>query len=146
MAVKKEITYYVNDDGCHICNSHKPSIYGYCYIHYDYKRTRVHRYIYELNFGKIPEGLIVRHKCDNKMCINPKHLELGTNYDNTQDMILRGGIANGERQGNSKLTEKQVRDIKFDKETKLKILAEKYDTSVQNISMIRNNKNWKHII
>lgn len=54
------------------------------------KVCRVHRMMYELNHGPLPEGIIIRHKCDNPACVNPKHHEPGTPMDNFEDMLKRG--------------------------------------------------------
>lgn len=55
------------------------------------KMIYAHRFSWELHNGsKVPSGLVVRHKCDNKMCVNPDHLEIGTQKDNIADMINRG--------------------------------------------------------
>jgi hypothetical protein len=55
------------------------------------RRTVVsHRYSYEFYVGPIPAGLIVRHKCDTPRCVNPMHLELGTQADNIADRVRRG--------------------------------------------------------
>ena len=52
---------------------------------------RMHRVAWEAhNAEPIPEGMIVRHTCDNPACINPEHLVLGTHKQNTADMIERG--------------------------------------------------------
>jgi hypothetical protein len=51
---------------------------------------RAHRLAYELLRGPIPDELLLRHKCDNSPCVNPDHLEPGTEKDNSQDMIRRG--------------------------------------------------------
>ncbi len=49
-----------------------------------------HRYAYRLEYGEIPDGLSVLHKCDNRKCCNPKHLFLGTQKDNLEDMRRKG--------------------------------------------------------
>lgn len=61
------------------------------------KRILVNRYSYEIHFGPIPDGQMVRHKCDNGHlnCVNPGHLELGTQAQNVQDHHRRGGVKRG---------------------------------------------------
>ena len=51
---------------------------------------RAHRWVWEQRFGKIPPGKVVRHKCDNRICVRISHLELGTVADNNRDTVLRG--------------------------------------------------------
>lgn len=55
----------------------------------DGKKWDAHVLAYVLVNGPIPEGQVVRHKCDNLLCCNPTHLELGTRSDNEQDKYLR---------------------------------------------------------
>jgi len=63
---------------------------GYGSFMINYKNMRAHRVAYESFYGSIPKKLLVLHKCDNPSCCNPNHLWLGTNKDNTQDMINKG--------------------------------------------------------
>ena len=63
-----------------------------------------HRAAYVLCVGPIPDGLMACHKCDNRGCVNPNHLFLGTAKDNTHDMLAKGREAHGESHGIAKLT------------------------------------------
>jgi hypothetical protein len=73
-----------------------------------------HRVAYDLCVGDIPDGMKVLHTCDNPPCINPEHLRLGTALDNSSDMVSRGRTngPRGSRQGQSKLTESNVVQIR----------------------------------
>ena len=77
------------DDDCWIWtgtqNGRPKKRYGV--IRDNYKQKKAHRVSYELYKGQIPEGLVVRHLCDNKLCVNPKHLKLGTVSENNRDKI-----------------------------------------------------------
>ena len=65
-----------------------------------------HRYVWQEANGDVPEGLVVRHKCDNKKCWNIHHLELGTQAQNVQD-----GYDRGIHKPNRKLDDTQFKDI-----------------------------------
>ena len=62
---------------------------GYGRVKVDGKAKRVHRVMWELRHGPIPDGMVVMHKCDNPKCCNPEHLELGTQRENVADMIQK---------------------------------------------------------
>lgn len=51
--------------------------------------TKGHRYVYEQTKGKIPDGFVIRHTCDNILCLNPDHLLVGTVADNMSDRQSR---------------------------------------------------------
>ena len=63
---------------------------GYGQLHFRGRCVKAHRVSYELHVGPIPTGLGVRHTCDNPFCVNPAHLLLGTQKQNTADMYDRG--------------------------------------------------------
>lgn len=107
-------------------------------------KFRVHRLEWIKQRGPIPEGLVVRHKCDNPKCYNIEHLELGTTQDNTRDRVLRNRSARGVRNGNSKLTPDVVLAIRASSKTH-KLIAEEFCVSKSVVTQIRARKTWRHI-
>ena len=139
---------------------------GYGRIFYDGKDHKAHRVSYELNIGHIPKGMIICHKCDNPSCVNPDHLFLGTNQDNSIDMVQKGRnniesrsgdnhwmkkhpdkIAKGSSLNKSCLTEDNVIKLRkeFSSGATQVALAKKYGTTNKNIFHIVHRKTWKHI-
>ena len=143
---RKPIEWVENKNGCYECVSHHKNNDGYAKIRMKGKMIFLHRYIYEECFGFIPEGMIVRHKCDNPACINPEHLELGTHKENMKDKKdrKRGRTSDkkGENNTQAKLTRKQVEEIRKDERIH-RVIAEEYNVSRQLISKIKKRKLWR---
>jgi hypothetical protein len=111
------------------------------------RQVKAHRVSWELHFGPIPKGLCVCHKCDNRACVNPGHLFLGTNADNSKDMVNKKRQAKGSSNGYSKLTEQQVLKIraKLAMGITQMVLAKEFNVSQNAISTIKLRKTWKHL-
>jgi hypothetical protein len=144
---KRPINFEIDENECFNCTSHH-KVGGYPKISWDNKKMYLSRFIYTEMFGDIPEGLVIRHKCDNPACINPEHLELGTVADNNHDRVIRGRGLKGEQIHRSILTENKVREIKkmLNLGIPQKDIAEKFNIKDYVVSQIKNKRTWKHVI
>lgn len=111
--------------------------------------VRAHRYSYERHKGPIPSGLFVCHSCDNRQCVNPDHLWLGTHADNLADMKAKGrgsrlATVHSETHHLAKLTNEQARAIRLDSRPTVKI-AKEYSVSAGTVLSIKNGRTWKHV-
>ena len=97
-------------DGCWLWL--RTLVNGYGQLWWNGKMRRAHRRMYSLTKGEIPEGVHVLHSCDNRSCVNPDHLWLGTNADNMHDKYLKNRQNKGETHGMHVLTEDNVRGIR----------------------------------
>lgn len=86
--------------------------YGYGAFSYNNQNRPAHRISWFLYRGEIPKGMMVCHRCDQPLCVNPEHLFLGTQRDNMADKVRKGRQARGESHGMSKLTDWEVMQIK----------------------------------
>lgn len=135
-----------SDFQCWIWTGRKgPRGYGRCV--YNGQSTGAHRIAFQLVVGDIPDGLLIRHSCDNPSCCNPRHLLPGTAKQNAGDAVERGRVASGARNGKSKLTPQQVIEIKTNPHgLKLGKLAEKFGVSKATVSLVRSGQRWKKLV
>ena len=112
------------------------------------KTVRAHRLSFAVYVSAIPEGIYVCHKCDNRKCINPNHLFLGTHQDNIDDRQAKGRnvppvIRQGEEHQSAKLKWADVKIIRSSPDKKDGELASMFGVSRETISGIRNYRWWK---
>jgi len=132
----------VTESGCWIWTG---SLYPIGYGYFSSKGTeRANRAAYMLFVGDIPEGKIVCHACDVPECVNPDHLFLGTNKDNSRDMVNKNRQAKGSKINSCILNEEKVKEIRASNDSK-ESLAEQYGVSTSTIYDAKTHKTWKHV-
>jgi hypothetical protein len=124
--------YGVRDDG-----------YGE-YRYLNGARENGHRVAYRIANGPIAAELVIRHKCDNRVCCNPAHLEEGDHADNVADRVARERSARGEANGRSKLN---VTKVKLMRDSPLSdfYFANRFDVDLKTIRDARSGKTWAHV-
>lgn len=121
---------------------------GYGVLSKDNLTYLCHIFSYEQFVGNIPEGLCVCHTCDNPGCVNPSHLFLATNEENSEDRNRKGRTLKGDKSPTATLTEKQVIRIKkmIEKGISNTHIGKKFGVTSWTISRIKCGKNWKHVV
>ena len=133
-------------DGCWLWNG-QPSTTGYGVIKSGGRTHKAHRLAWRFAYGSIPRGLCVCHHCDVRMCVNPAHLFLATNEENTADRKHKGRSARqyGESNGSAKLTAEMVARIRSDYEPRKvtqDVLAKRYGVSPSMVGLIVRGERW----
>lgn len=136
---------------------------GYGKFQFRDRTQAAHRVSWLILKGEIPDGMMVLHECDNRRCVNPTHLRLGTQQDNVNDMVRRDRhsagdrhyarrspelVVRGEAHGNSKLTEDSVREIRRTfviGESSYTQYAKQYGVTKSTISNVVSGKIWRSV-
>lgn len=139
----------VTGDGCWEWSGLE-STAGYGKIYWLGRTTHAHRVSWMITHGDIPDGMFVCHTCDNRLCVRPSHLFLGTPADNMNDMAKKGRASKGASHPLAKLTDEDVRNIRSQyvfgsRDSGLRALAKKYGVSMHNIHMIVKREIWQHV-
>lgn len=109
-----------------------------------FNQGSAHRKAWELSYGLIQDGMYVLHRCDNKACVRPDHLFLGTQADNMKDRDQKGRAAHGERHPQAKLQTFQIIQIRKD-EREQRVIAAEYGVAPSLVNAIKQKKIWRHI-
>jgi len=129
---------------------------GYALVYWEKRLVLAHRLVWSVHNGSsIPAGMMVCHRCDNPLCVEPEHLFLGTHADNMADMKAKGRAASGITRGTykpgphplkgvpdkarRKLNDEQVEEIRASK-TNHRALARRYGVGMATIWRIQKGK------
>lgn len=150
--------------------------HGYGTLRRDGQYLQAHRYSWMQANGPIPEGLVVCHRCDVKLCVRPSHLFLGTKAENNHDRHAKGRdatgdsngsrtrpetlprgafhwrrkapelAATGERHGMAKLTEDDIRAIRARSHERRKDIAAEFGVTPALVSQIIYRRIWRNVV
>jgi len=126
---------------------------GYGKVKSNGKAVDVHRALWVAHNGSIPAGQHVCHRCDNRRCIQPAHLFLGTHSENMLDASAKGRLPNnatrGEDSTSAKLTESQVLEIQFlalSGMFTMKAIGDQFGVSRRTVGQIKRSETWRHLL
>lgn len=138
------------EDDCWLWTGVKAGSNGYGQFWFYHKGKRVkpgaHIFSYVIHFGSL-RGLLVLHKCDNPLCVNPNHLFLGTQKDNVRDMMAKGRGLIGEKNPRSKITETDVREIfrLYNDGYTYREIEEYVGINRKHVGLVIQGKCWSHL-
>lgn len=118
---------------------------GYGYIGRKDGTSLAHRVAFELTHGSIPDGMLVCHRCDNRACVNPAHLFLGTPADNSIDMVTKRRSTEGEHNPSARITRQiavEIRELRAQGLTQSAIAA-RYGIGQSQVHRIIHMQHWK---
>jgi len=121
---------------------------GYGTFRLDGESIGAHRIAWILANGPIPDGLCVCHTCDNRACVNPAHLFLGTDTDNIRDRHNKGRTVRGEQNGRAKLTTVQIiqlRELYASGNYTQRQLADLFKVVRSTVHKIVSAQKWAHL-
>jgi hypothetical protein len=125
-------------------------IKGYGQKSCSYKSYAAHRIAYYLHYNEWPNGMMVLHICNNKLCCNPHHLKLGTSYENIQDAKKDGLIIPllGENHPSTYITNKQCLEIvdKIKNGVSCAKIVKEYNIKNSVVYHIKHGYSWKHLV
>lgn len=142
------VGWTVTESGCWEWNGRK-NVHGYGELDYGGTSLGAHRAAYVIFKGEIEDGLFVCHSCDNRGCMNPDHLWLGTGRDNMADMVDKNRSAYGVRSRSSVFTDDDIRTIRSRYalgNISQSALARQYGVSSNTISCIVRRVSWKRVV